>query len=733
MHRRPVSVFLCALLLLAALAPVSGQQLTLDSIYSPDDATKVEYTKALPRLSWLEDSRYLETDGSGADRKVQLVDAATGESEAFYDAKSIAAALVELPGIGEEQAEKLAGSRLRLDPATHRRALMNVADDLFVVDLEDGSARRLTFDPEPEVGEEWSPDGRFVSFVRDYDLHVVDLASGRERALTEGGSTELHFGRLDWVYQEEIYGRGNFKGYWWSPDSTRITFLKLDESPVREFTVVDHLPTELDLEVTNYPKAGSPNPTVTLGIVPVVGGATRWVDTSQYASIEHLIVRVGWTPDGDSVVLQVQDREQRWLDLLLADAGSGATRTVIEERSEAWVNVLDEPHWLEDGSFLWRSERTGFAHLYHYELNGSLRKQLTDGEWEIRSVHGVDEEAGTVYFTSIEHSPIAPHVYSMPLGGGERTRLSRFEGSHRATFSPDMKYFLDTYSSVSRAPRLELFGADGESVRQLGDAQTEALATVEWGEVEFLQVPTEDGFLMEAMLIKPPGFDPSKKYPVFQYNYGGPAAPVVRNAWGGSRYLWHQMLAQEGYVIWMCDNRSASGKGVRYTWQAYQKLGEIELQDIEDGLDWLRRQSWVDDERFGLWGWSYGGFMASYALTNSTSFRMAIAGAPVTDWDLYDTVYTERYMRRPQNNPEGYGSTSVVENAENLSGRLLLIHGTMDDNVHLQNSVQLIYALQKAGKSFELMLYPKSRHGVRDDDLVYHLQQTMTDFVRRSL
>ena len=284
MDRRTVSVSLCALVLLAAVAPASAQQLTLDSIYSPDDAKKVEYTKSLPRLRWLEDSTYLETDGSGMDRKVRRVDASSGSSEAFYDARAVAAALAGLPGIGEAQAERLASSRMRLDPVEHRHALMNVAEDLFVVDLQEGKARRLTFDPEPEVGEEWSPDGRFVSFVRDYDLHVVDLASGRERALTDGGSTELHFGRLDWVYQEEIYGRGNFKGYWWSPDSTRITFLELDESPVREFTVVDHLPTELDLEVTNYPKAGSPNPTVSLGIVPVVGGATRWVDTSQYAS-----------------------------------------------------------------------------------------------------------------------------------------------------------------------------------------------------------------------------------------------------------------------------------------------------------------------------------------------------------------------------------------------------------------------------------------------------------------
>ncbi len=727
----PAATVLAAVLL---LAPALGaQELTLETLYSPDREVRVDYTTQLPRARWFDGSSFLLT-GSGDDAETEVVDAASGDTRPLYDRAAMEEALQALPGVTASDAEALAARSLRLDPAAQRVALLNFADDLFTYDLETGSARRITFDPAPEVGEEWSPDGRFVSFVRHYDLFVVDLQSGRERALTDGGSEELHFGRLDWVYQEEVYGRGNFKGYWWSPDSSRIAFLKLDESPVREFTVVDHIPTELDLEVTNYPKAGSPNPTVALGVVPVVGGEALWVDTSAYAPIEHLIVRVGWTPDSSRVVLQVQDREQRWLDLLAADRKTGAVHTLVEERTETWVNVLDEPLWLEDGSFLWRSERTGFAHLYHYDGKGALRRQLTDGEFEVRAVHGVDEERGLVYVTSMEHSPIAPHLYTVPLQGGKRERLTESEGSHSLSFSADLAYYIDTWSSVAEPPQRALFETrSGRRVRSLGSSRTEALTALELGEVELLQVETRDGFPMEAMLIKPPNFDPSKKYPVLQYNYGGPHAPVVRNAWGGTRFLWHQMLAAKGYVIWLCDNRSASGKGIRYTWEAYQRLGEVELRDIEDGLTWLRRQSWVDPGRIGIWGWSYGGFMAAYALTHSKSFKMAIAGAPVTDWRLYDTIYTERYMRRPQNNPEGYGSTSVVDSAADLNGKLLLIHGTMDDNVHLQNSIQLIYALQKAGKPFELMLYPKSRHGVRDRALSYHLQQTMTDFILREL
>ena len=728
----------------AALAQGNGKGdglITLEEIYSPDDDQRIDFSGSVPRITWLDDDHWLQQSGDEEDDEpLMRVEASTGKAEPFYDADKLVEALVALAGVDEEDAKSLAAGTQKMT-SDRTGVLLELANDLFYYRYGADRVQRLTHDPAVEVGAEFSPDGRWVSFVRDYNLHLVEIESGRERSLTDTGSPELFLGRLDWVYQEEIYGRGNFKGYWWSPDSRYLVYLRLDEAPVREFTVVDHLPTELDTEITNYPKAGSPNPRVTLGVAPVVGGETRWIDTQQYQPIEHLIVRVDWTPQleegsekqSEQIVYQVQDREQTWLDLNYADPLSGKTTRLFRETTEAFVNVTGQPHWLDDGTFLWLSERTGFQHLYHYDAEGKLLRQLTKGQWEVGTLYGVDEDEGWVYFAGRHHSPIAPHLYRVSLEGGEPTRLSKREGSHRATFNPGFSQYVDVWSDFTTPPQARLHDAEGKELRVVEENRVEELDRYRWGTVEQLQVKTRDGFEMEALLIKPPDFDPRKRYPVLQYNYGGPHSPVVRNAWGGRRFVWHQMLAQKGYVIWMCDNRSASGKGIEPTWEAYRRMGEVELGDIEDGVSWLKKQRWVDPERIGIWGWSYGGFMASYALTHSKSFKAGIAGAPVTDWRLYDSIYTERYMRMPQKNQDGYDATSVVEAAKDLHGELLLIHGTMDDNVHLQNSIQLAYELQKAGKEFEMMVYPKSRHGIRDRDLRFHLQRLMTDFILRKL
>ncbi|REJ86159.1 MAG: S9 family peptidase [Acidobacteria bacterium] len=727
------------------------RRLEVADVYGADEDQRLDFEGSVPSIEWLDDEHWIQrTEIGGAEgegdsedgaeeggkrRRYEKVNARSGASEPLFDHDALAAALAAVPGVEAAAAKKSAYGALRWNEG-HTLALLHLGEDLFLARF-DGAAptvERLTFDPQEEVGEEFSPDGRFVSFVRGGDLFLLDLESGRERPLTSGGSDELLFGRLDWVYQEEIYGRGNFKGYWWSPDSRRIALLRFDESPVREFTVVDHIEDPPKVEVTNYPKAGDPNPIVTLGVIPVVGGEARWLDTGSYASSDHLIVSVGWDPDGDSVVFQVQDREQRWLHLLSGDPESGEIELLLEETSPAFVQALGEPRWLEDGGFLWLSERSGFQHLYRYDVEGELVAQLTSGEWEIRSFLALSESQGRAYFLATKDDPIAPQLYSVGLEAPDGVeRISSQRGSHAVELNQSASLYYDRWSHLEQPTRAAVFTTAGEQVRVVDDGELEDLAGIAWGSVERLQVPTRDGFMMEALLIKPPDFDPSRRYPVLQYNYGGPHAPVVRDAWGGRRWAWHQLLAQRGVVIWMCDNRSASGKGIAPVYEAYQRMGELELRDIEDGLDWLAKQPWVDAERIGIWGWSYGGFMAAYALTHSQRFAAGIAGAPVTDWRYYDTVYTERYMRRPQANPEGYAATSVVESAADLHGELLLIHGTIDDNVHLQNSMQLAYALQKAGRQFELMLYPKARHGVRDAAQEEHLYTLMTDFVLRTL
>jgi dipeptidyl-peptidase 4 len=444
---------------------------------------------------------------------------------------------------------------------------------------------------------------------------------------------------------------------------------------------------------------------------------------------------VGWKPDSSKVVIEITNREQNWLDLNFADPKTGKAETAFRESSKAWIETdgATLPRWLKDGSFLWLSERSGWKHIYHYSPECKLIRPVTSGKWEVRTLHGVDDVNGWVYFSGTERSQIGSDIYRIKLDGTGLVKLTETVGTHSANFDPTFTHFIDTWSDVMTPPQVRLYGADGKLVRVIDENKVEALKQFRLSKPEFLQVKTRDGFVMEAMMIKPHDFDPKKKYPVYQHTYGGPHAPQVRNGWGGVNLMWHQLLAEKGYIVWICDNRSASGKSLESTWTIYKNFGELELRDIEDGVAYLKSLPYVDPSRIGIFGWSFGGYMTAYALTHSTSFKMGISGAPVTDWHLYDTIYTERYMGTPQNNPEGYEKSSVVKAAKNLNGKLLLIHGTIDDNVHIQNTIQLIYELQKWGKQFEVMFYPKSRHGVTDPLLVRHMREMMLNFILKNL
>ncbi|HEY8227950.1 MAG TPA: S9 family peptidase [Pyrinomonadaceae bacterium] len=732
-----VKVILLGGILLAIFSSSSRAQtklLTIDDIYDP--VKRVNFNGTTPSVRWLKDAKHylLSNEASRRDvPRIQKVDAATGEAVAFFDSAKMQAAFAALPGISSDDARQLANrGSYHMNPA-ETAILINWANDLFYYELGSDRAVRLTSNPDEEVGEEFSPDGRMVSFVRGNNLYVEDLSmQRRERALTTDGSTKILNGRLDWVYQEEIYGRGNFGAYWWSPDSSMIAYLRIDESPVPEFTVVDHIPYDQRIEETPYPKAGDPNPIVKLGVVNAVGGGTRWIDTFKYQPEDFLISRVDWSPDSKRVVFQAQNREQTFLDLDAADAHDGKSVTLFRETSKAWVGINDNPHWLSDGSFLWQSERSGWNHFYHYSADGKLLGQVTDGKWEVSALEGLDTENGLVYFTGTRDSHIAQQLYRVKVDGTGLTRLTPAEGSHRIQMSPMENYFVDFWSDINTPTQTRLYDSSGKLVRAINDNPV-ALKDYKLGATTLLQVKTRDGFPMEAMMIKPPDFDASKKYPVMVFTYGGPHAPQVRNSWGQLTYMWHQLLAQKGYIIWICDNRTASGKGLESTWEVYKNFGELELRDIEDGLSWLKGQPYVDGGRIGIWGWSYGGFMTSYALTHSQSFKIGIAGGTVTDWRNYDSIYTERYMRTPQNNPDGYKKSGPVFAAKDLHGKLLLIHGAIDDNVHMQNTIQFVYELQKAGKQFQLMVYPKSRHGVSDPLLLKHMRQMMTDFIVANL
>lgn len=722
--------------------PVTAKRLSIDVLYDP--ALKVDFSGKPPAgMIWLDDEHWLQAKSDPKSHKQEWlrVEAATGQSEPFFDVARAEKTIGALEGFSDEQARRAA--QLDSDHLSKDRNafLFEIKDDLYVYSLKDDRAVRLTNTPGTKVSEAaFSPDGNYVSFVRQNDLYVIgdgvhslfEPAARREQRLTQDGSANVLNGILDWLYQEEIYGRGNFRSYWWSPDSRAIAFLQLDEQNVPTYTLVDDIPGKVEVEASPYPRAGEPNPAVKLGVLSIVDKNLTWVDLASYRAADPLVVDVAWSHKGE-LFYQVQDREQTWLDLDRADASGTFINTVVHESSKAWVDNHGSPKFLSDGTLLWMSERSGWKHIYRYRTDGSLIGALTSGEWEVRTVHGADEKNGWVYFSGTERSPIGSDVGRVKLDGSGFERLTTIQGTHNANFNPGLTRFIDSWSDVVTPTQVRLLTSNGETLRVIDDNPVAVLSEYALSVPEFLQVETRDGFPMEAMLIKPPSFDPARQYPVFQATYAGPHAPQVRNAWLGTSGLFLQLVAQQGVLVWVCDNRSASGKGAVTEWSAYQQLGKTELADIEDGLAWLRKQTWVDSARIGISGWSYGGYMTSYALTHSTSFAMGIAGGSVTDWRNYDTVYTERIMRTPKHNPKGYEESSVVKAAKNLSGKLLLIHGALDDNVHPQNTSQLAYELMKAGKPFREMFYPKSRHGVVDPLLVKHLRATMLEFIRETL
>jgi len=715
-----------ALACVLTAAPAAAQQklLTLDDIYGV--TTRVNFSGApVPTFAWIDGDHYAWPRPAGERGVVDWmsVTAGAGASVPLFDAAKAEASLAALPGVNAGDARRAVRSRDISFNSAHSAGLLTIGDDLYVLAFGDARAAKVTSSPGEKEEATLSPDGSAVAFVRANNLFLVDVATKRETAVTQDGTTKVRNGRMDWVYEEEIYGRGTTRAYWWSPDSSRVAFLRIDDTPVSSYITLDDISYEPKVETWLYPRAGDPNPTAKLAVVRSDGSRLDWIDLSKYAGTDFLIVRVAWTP-ANQVLYEISNRTQSWLDLNVGQ------KTLFRETSRYWINSEDQttPTWLRDGSFLWLSSRSGFTHAYHYGADGTLLNSVTSGRWEVRAVHGVDDQNGWVYFSGTERSPIGNDVYRIKLAGTSLERLSQSAGTHDAEFSPTFSYYIDKWSAVMTPAQARLHRADGREIRVLHSNVVDAFAEYRLSSPEFIEVKTRDGFTMEAMMIKPPDFDPRRKYPVYQFTYGGPHAQQVKNSWA-PQTMYHELLAQKGVIVWICDNRSASGKGIESAAAVYRRFGDSELRDIEDGLSWLKQQPYVDGSRIGIHGWSYGGFMTTYALTHSTSFSMGIAGGTVADWRNYDSVYTERYLGTPQENPDGYRNSSPRFSAGNLHGSLLLIHGAIDDNVHVQNTMQLVYELQKANKPFNLMLYPKSRHGVTDPAQVRHLRGVMLDYI----
>jgi dipeptidyl-peptidase-4 len=591
---------------------------------------------------------------------------------------------------------------------------------------------QLTHSPEPERDPKLSPDSKKVAFRRGADLFVLDLASRKEAALTTGGSATLINGGVDWVYPEEL-ALGT--AYWWSPDSRALAYLQFDTSREPLYPHADFRGPQAVYEPQRYPQAGQNNPDVRLGVVAATGGATRWLEVGDTRNA-YLIARAGWMPDSKSVYAVRLNRVQNHCELLSISVESGAATKLLEESDRFWINRGEEPEFVNDGKqFLWLSERDGYRHLYLYSTDGKpdgrSARQLTNGAWEVTGVQSVDQVAGRAYFTSSETGPLERQLYSIRLNGSDKRQLSSGAGTHSISMGSGGAFYLDTFSSLTTPPRTTLHSGDGKELGVYRDADRAVLDEYDLLPTETVSFPGPGGQRLYARMIKPAGFAASRKYPAIVQVYGGPGAQSVRNSWVGVDL--DQVYAHRGFVIWEVDNRGMAGRGHSFETPVYHRLGTVELADQKAGVEYLVSLGFVDPQRVGIQGWSYGGFMTLNALLNAPQvFRAGIAGAPVTDWHNYDTIYTERYMGLPTENESGYTATSLVSKAANLKGKLMIAHNLEDDNVLFQNSMQMIQALEQAGKPFELQIYPLKTHSVTGP-AVKQMNAAMLDFFERSL
>jgi dipeptidyl-peptidase 4 len=682
----------------------------------------------LPRTLWLKDGTLLLEDlrKPEKERFLERLDPATGLRKPALDTARALASLKAL--LGEKEAPAKLPWPEGVDDRC-RRALVQVGEAFLLLDLPTATFTRL---PAAKAAS-LSPDGTRAAFVRDQDLYVVDLDTRAEKRLTLDASATVLNGTFSWVYWEELYGHRD-EAFWWSPDSRGLAFLRSDESAVPLHSFTDFQPHQARVVTQRYPQAGQPNPAVRLGLASADTGAVTWMALPE-ASYEY-VANVTWLPGGDRVAVQTLNRGQDTLDLHLVD-WSGKVQTVLREQNPDGVHFY-EPRFLKDGKhFLWASDRTGYNHLYRYTLDGKLVNPVTQGEWSLTpwgddngatGLQGVD--GGWAYFTCQASGSVERQVWKAKLDGSGLKRVTAEDGTHAPAFSPDFRYFVDTWSSVTRPPSLALRKADGTVAQVLAEARDGKDLVLP----SLFTLPAADGLPLPARVSKPRNFDPARRYPVIFYVYGGPSAPSVADRWGGGGNAFDQVLLEEGYVVVSVDNRSSAAIGRKY--EAANRLrlyGDVEVNDLLAGVRWVKAQPWADPERVGVWGWSGGGTYTLAALTHTREFKAGIAVAPVSDWRFYDSYYTELVMKRPEDNPDGYKATSQVEAAKDLHGRLLLVHGTHDDNVHPQNSQAFMDALIASGKLFDTMVYPMRKHGIADKPATLHLYRTMVEFWKKNL
>ncbi|WP_396193012.1 S9 family peptidase [Flavobacterium sp.] len=717
---------LLALFILTSFSVIAQQKISVEEIYT--GAFRTKGMDALQSMKITNQYTVLNSDRTSRTQQIDLYDFATLKKvSTLIDTKSykdLSEGIDSYTFSNDEKQILIANntSPIFRHSFTATYYLYNLATKELTKVLE--NVQEPTF----------SPDGTKIGYAKENDLFIYDIASKAITQVTnDGKKNEIINGITDWVYEEEF---AFVRAFDWSSDSKKLAFIRFDESKVLQFSMdmyqKDLYPTS---QTFKYPKAGEKNSEVSLHIFEVGSKAAKKINLGNYS--DFYIARMKWTNDANVLSAQVLNRHQDNLDLIFVDGTTGTAKVVLNEKDKAYVDVTDNLTFLKDNSFIWTSEKDGFNHIYLYDKTGKLKNQVTKGKWEVTSYYGFDEKTKTVFYQSVENGSTVRDVYKISLDGKKKVKLSSQVGTNGATFSPDFTYYINTYSSVTTPPTYTLNSSkDGKQAQEIvnNTSLVEKIKKYDLPTKEFFELTTEKGHKLNAWMIKPKDFDANKKYPVFMYQYSGPGSQEVANNWLDTNDMWFMMLSQQGYITVCVDGRGTGYKGADFKKCTQKELGKFEVEDQIDAAKVIGNYAYVDKSRIGIFGWSYGGFMSSNCLFKGADvFKMAIAVAPVTNWRFYDSVYTERYMQTPQENASGYDENSPINHVSKLKGNFLLIHGTADDNVHVQNSMQMIEALVQANKQFDWAIYPDKNHGIYGGKTRIQLFNKMTNYIKEKL
>ena len=714
-------------LLIAATSTIYAQdkEISLEEIY--DGTFRQEYLQSLQSLDNGKEYVVLNRDRNANTSSIDVYSYKSGEKvRSLLNSKDLS----EISGfqgfeLSENEDKILLSTNME---QIYRRSSRGI---YYIYDVEDKTLTKLSDNKVQEPT--FSPDASKVAYVFENNIYTYDIASGEETQVTKDGEkNKLINGVTDWVYEEEF---AFVRAFDWNKTGTHLAYLKFDESAVPEFSMdmfgQDLYPSQ---QVFKYPKAGEANSEVSLYTYELAAEESEKVELGDYE--DFYIPRIKWTQDPEILSVQVLNRHQNDLDLIFVDAEDNEAEVVMNETDEAYIDITNNLTFLEDNSFIWTSEKDGWNHIYLYDEDGELENQVTEGNWEVTDYYGYDKDSKKIFYQSTENGSVNRDVYSIKINGKNKTRLTEKEGMNSADFSADYTYFVNSYTSTETPYEFTLHNAkNGKLVRKIKDnsALLEKEAAYNFAPKELSTIEV-NGNELNMWMIKPNDFDENKEYPLLMFQYSGPGSQSVSNSYFGTNDYWYQLLANEGYIIATVDGRGTGFKGADFKKVTQNELGKYEVEDQIAAAKKFGEMDYIDENRIGIWGWSYGGFMSSNAiLKGNDTFSMAIAVAPVISWRFYDTIYTERYMTTPQENPSGYDENSPINHVEKLKGDYLLIHGGGDDNVHLQNTMRMVEALVQANKQFDWAIYPDRNHGIYGGNTRLHLYTMMTDFIKEKL